>query len=138
MKHRSAVARPGMSVVGSSGWYAALGVLSTPPARSRARLGPFDLRSRWRDADARGERVRHPSHEEVAERGPVEAFAAAPDQFDKTRGGRLRIGEGMVRSAVHHPQLAAQTLESDRVLQVEELRRKPCGVDVVGIEAGSD
>src|SRR5580704_9211614 len=116
-----------MSMVGSSGWYAALGVLSTPPAGSGTRIGAFRCCARRRDVDVRGECRRFPGREEVAERAPVEAFTAAPNQLDEAGGGRLGIGQRVMRPAVNHSQLAAQALEPDRVLEIEELGGKPGG-----------
>jgi hypothetical protein len=138
MNRRSAGVRPGMSVVGSSGWYAALGVLSTPPACPSARLGSFWLRARRRDTDVRGECGRFSGNQKIAQGPPVEALTAPTDQLHKTGGGRLRIRQGMVRPAVHNAQFPAEPFKPDRVLQVEELGRKPGGVDVVGVEARAD
>src|ERR1700722_1463990 len=138
MKYRIASTRNGMSVVGSSGWYAALGVLSTPPARSRARDRAFRRSTRRDHAHIRGKCGGLSGHQEVTEGAPVEALAASLDQLDETRRRRLGVGERVVRLPVHHAQPATEPLEPDGVLEIEELRREPRGVNVVRIEARSD
>ena len=128
-----------MGVVGSSGWYAALGVAVNGAGEYRAaESAPFWLPPGGADTRIRGEHRGLAGDEQISERAPVEAFAPAPHQLHEARGGCLGICERVVRLAVHDTQLAAEPLESDRVLQVEELGGQPGGVDVVGVEARAD
>src|SRR5579863_846334 len=127
-----------MGVVGSCGWYAALPKLSTAPARTGARIHGL-RRSAWHcGTGIRGEHRRLACHQEIAERAPIEAFAPSAHKFNKARGSSLGIRERVMGFAVHDAQLTAEPLETNRVLEVEQLGREPGGVDVVGIEAGTD
>ena len=101
-------------------------------------LGAFRLRARRRDSRVRRECRGFAGNQEIAECPPVETLTPTAYQLHKTGGGGLRIREGVVRFAVHDAQFPAKPLESDRVLQVEELGREPGGIDVVGVKARAD
>src|SRR5450755_4324927 len=128
----------GFSVVGSSGWYAALGVLSTAPTRSGARVDPFRGGAGRYRARIGGKDRRLSSDQKVPQGAPVEAFGAAPDQFDETGRSRLRVSQRVVGLAMHDAKLPAEPLQADRVAKVEQLRGKPGGVDVFRVERSPD
>jgi hypothetical protein len=125
----------GMDEVGSIGWYAVLGVMSTPSARSSRWVHGFRRASRGLGSSIRGESGRLSDHEQVAECAPSEAIAPAPHQLDETCRGRLGIGERVVRPAMDDAQLPAQPFQADGVTEIEELGGKTGGVQVVRVEA---
>ena len=100
--------------------------------------GPFAAAPGAEAPRIAGERRRLPSQEQITQGAPVEAFAAAPDQFDEAGRGGLSVGKRVMGSPVRHAEFAAQPLEPDRVLEIEELGREARGVDIVGIEARAD
>src|ERR1700683_1004417 len=128
----------GMGEVGSIGWDAGLGVLSTAPARPGRRIGTFRTRTGRRCSRVGGEHRWLADHEQVPERPPSEALAAAPYELEEAGCSRLGVSQGMVRLAVADTELPAQPLEPDRVAQIEELGGEAGRVQVVGIEARAD
>src|SRR5580658_1935985 len=98
-----------MCVVGSSGWYAALAVLSTAPARTGSRIGRLWGASRRRCAGVGSEHRWLAGDEQITEGAPVEAFTAATHEFHEARRSGLGICERVMWFAVHHAQLAAQS-----------------------------